>query len=423
MTSEGGRGSFSVAVLNSHPIQYFAPLYRRLAAEPDIELTVYFGSRAGLDTYRDQGFGGETFAWDVPLVDGYDHLFVPNLRRKREPDGFWSLVNAGIVGELRQQQFDAVWIHGHAYAYYLLGVLGAKLAGSALFMRCETHMGLDRSLTRRTARRIVMPAFYRLFDACLAIGTRNAAFYGQMGVPEKKIFLVPYAVDNRRFGEGADLSARERVRVRRSLGLPDEPDVPVILFLSKLMSRKRPMDLVEAYARLRRESDPSAALAFVGEGSERRRLEGFVERHGVPDVHFLGFRNQSELPKVYGASDIFVLPSEDEPWGLVVNEAMCAGLPVIVTDEVGAAPDLVHEGENGYRFPVGDIDQLAAYLHWLVTDVDIRSRMGERSTQIVQQWDYDACVNGLRRALHATCGSPVDHDRSQTAARAASGSG
>lgn len=421
MTTEASGGCFSVAVLNSHPIQYFAPLYRRLAAEPDIELTVYFGSRAGLDTYRDQGFGGETFAWDLPLVDGYDHVFVPNLRSKHEPGGFWSLLNAGVVGELHRRQFDALWIHGHAYAYYLLGVLGAKLAGSALFMRCETHLELDRSLTRRAARRMVMPAFYRLFDACLAIGTRNAAFYDQMGVTEEKIFLVPYAVDNRRFGEGADLSTGERVRVRRSLRLPDDLEVPVILFLSKLTPRKRPMDLLEAFGRLRVECDTSAALAFVGEGSERLRLEGFVERHGVPDVYFLGFRNQSELPKVYGASDIFVLPSENEPWGVVVNEAMCAGLPVIAADEVGAGPDLVQEGENGFRFPAGDVDQLAAHLHRLVTDAGLRRRMGERSVRIIQKWNFNACVQGLRRALHATCESPQDHNRTEPAAPTASG--
>lgn len=403
------RRPYRLAVLNSHPIQYFAPLYRHLAQEPDIDLTVYFCSHAGLEVYEDKGFGGERVAWDVPLVEGYDHVFLPNVWGERSPGGFWSLVNPPIVSALRRERYDAVWLHGHAYATYLLAVLGARVAGSALFMRCETHVGLDRHPLRRALRGPVMASFYRLFDACLAIGSRNAEFYRRHGVRDQKIFPVPYSVENRHFREGA----RERpAEVRRKLGLPS-PDVPVVLFLSKLIPRKRPMDLLRAYKKARNQHESRFALAVVGAGPERERLETFVERHEVENVHFLGFRNQSELPTIYGASDVFVLPSENEPWGLVVNEAMAAGLPVVASEEVGAAADLVKEGENGFQVSVGDVPLLAEHLVTLVGNEELRHRMGEESQEIIDDWDLEACVDGVRAALQATCGVS-DRDKMTT---------
>ncbi len=306
--------AWRLAIVASHPIQYFAPLYRRLARTPDIDLNVYFCSRAGLDVYEDEGFGGEAFAWDIPLLEGYNHTFVPNLHRERAPGGFLSLVNPGIVKALRRRKYDAVWLHGHAYASFLLAAAGAKLAGRALFMRFDTHLGLYRPPLRRALRAPVMTAFYRLFDACLAIGTRNAAFYRRHRVPENRIIPVPYVVDNAFFRQGA-LAARKRLaESRRSFGLPP-PKVPIILYVAKLVRQKRPMDLLRAYQRCLRWARGEAGLAFVGSGPERKALEEYVTTHEVPGVHFLGFRNQSELPSIYGSCDVFVRPSENESGG------------------------------------------------------------------------------------------------------------
>lgn len=424
-TSSAGPGSpatnelptYRVAVVNSHPIQYFAPLYRRLASESDIDLTVYFCSRAGLEVYEDAGFGGEEIAWDIPLVEGYDHVFLSNLGGERPPGGFWSLVNTSIIPELRSERYDAVWLHGHAYATDHLAALGARAAGSALFMRCDTHLGLDRPLLRRVLRGPVMTAFYRLFDACLAIGSRNAEFYRRHRVPERKIFPVPYAVDNDHFRAGSRTARERPANARRTLGLPPR-EVPVVLFLSKLTRQKRPMDLLRAFRAVRDQQDFRFALALAGAGPERERLGKFVERHDVPDVHFLGFRNQSEVPGIYGACDVFVLPSENESWGLVVNEAMCAGLPVVVSEEVGGAVDLVRDGENGFQYPAGDVAALAERLERLVTDEELLRRMGQASLEIIDEWDLGACVEGVRAALRATCEVP---DERQGAARRSRG--
>lgn len=397
---------YRLAIVNSHPIQYFAPLYRQLAREPDIDLTVYYCSRHGADRYVDKGFG-QSLSWDVPLVDGYSHLFVPNLRGERNPSGFWSLVNVDIVSALLRQRYDAVLIHGHNYAAYLLSILGAKLGDSQLFLRCDTHLGLDRPLVRRVLRKPVMTMFYTLFDACLAIGTRNATFYRHHGVRENRIVHVPYSVDNDFFRERSHSARIDPDGARKELGLPTG-GVPLVLYVSKFTERKRPMDLLRAFRRLREQADSRAALVFVGAGSENERLREFADRQGIPDVHFLGFRNQSELPAIYGASDVFVLPSENEPWGLVVNEAMAVGLPVVVSDGVGAARDLVDEGSNGFVVPVGDVATLAERLGRLTEDSELRRRMGATSREIIGDWSFEASIAGIRAALRTACARKVN---------------
>lgn len=392
---------WSLAIINSHPTQYFAPLYRRLAADPDLDPTVYYCSPAGLDKFRDRGFQQDV-TWDVPLLEGYEAKFPPNWRDLEQPAGFWSLINPGVGADLLEGRYDAVWLHGHNYATNVLAALAARTTGTALFMRCETHLGLDRPWWKRTVRGPVMSTFYRLFDACLAIGSRNADFYRAHGVDDDRIFLVPYTVDNDHFEEGARLDGSTRSEVRRELGLP-APDVPIVLFLSKLSKRKRPADLLEAFRRVRDRSEREMALAFVGAGERHSRLE--AETESRDDVHFLGFRNQSELPRIYGACDLFVLPSENEPWGLVVNEAMASGLPVIASDEVGAAADLVEEGGNGFVYPCGDVDALADRMAVLLADAGARDCMGRRSREIIGDWDYGRCVRGLKQALVAACGA------------------
>ncbi|MBV5344275.1 MAG: glycosyltransferase [Rhodoferax sp.] len=190
---------YRLAVLNSHVIQYFAPLYRRLAQETDIDLTVYYCSRQGLDAYADAGFGGQQIQWDVPLLEGYRAVFLDNLRQSKGVGGFWSLINPGILDELRRQRYDALWVHGHNHATYLMAYTAARLAGTAIFARGETHLLLRRSAVKRLLRRPLLHWFYARCDACLAIGSRNADFYRHHGVPDRKIFPVPYAVDNARF--------------------------------------------------------------------------------------------------------------------------------------------------------------------------------------------------------------------------------
>jgi glycosyltransferase involved in cell wall biosynthesis len=209
--------------------------------------------------------------------------------------------------------------------------------------------------------------------------------------------LAPYSVDNEYFRERIDAAASRRATLLSELQL--SPSLPVVLFASKLQPRKRCGDLLRAYEAIR--EDTPAQIVVVGDGTERGALMEYVREKRLEDVRFVGFKNQSELPAYYDLCDIFVLPSDTEPWGLIVNEVMNAGKPVVVSDAVGAARDLVPDGRSGCVFPVGDVAALAARLRTLISQPDLRRRMGAHARVLVGEWGIDATVAGIRSALHA----------------------
>ena len=386
---------FRVAVVNSHPIQYFAPLYAYLNRDPALELTALYCTDISLRGGMDPGFG-QAVKWDVDLLAGYASVFLGENARQRVPGGFWSLVCPELWAEVRSGRYDAVWLHGYAYAADLLALMAAKSRGLPVFYRSETHLRLRRSGWKRRVRDGVLSVGARFVDRFLAIGTANRDYYRSLGVPERKIVDVPYTVDNDRFIAAANLSDAERVAMRQKFGLPQHR--PVVLFASKLMARKHPDDVVRAMARLRDEG-VMASLLFVGAGEMEASLRSLVVEYNLSGfVSFGGVVNQAELPRVYAASDVFVLPAENEPWGLIVNEVMCAGLPVIVASEVGCVPDLVHDGRNGLLMQAGDVPSLTAALRRLLTDDQERAAMGKQSLEMIRDWSYERCRLGVLAA-------------------------
>lgn len=386
---------YKLAILNSHPIQYFAPMYKRLSDDKSLDVTVYYCSRQGVEEYEDIGFNKKV-KWDIDLLDGYRHKFLPNLRKNGDTVGFFKFINPSIVSELRNNKFDALWIHGHSYATYQIAVLAALLFRIPIFMRSETHLLLARSRWKRILRRPIMTLFYKACHTCLAIGTRNAEFYRYHGVAHEKIKLVPYTVDNQYFMEHTKEHLNRRQDIQDEYGI--KQDAPTILYASKLSQRKNPMHLLQAYARIR-QNGIRANLLFVGSGVEEDKLKKYVSDYDIQDVYFLGFCNQSELPKLYAISDMFVLPSRNEPWGLVINEAMCAGLPIVACDEIGAVADLVKDSENGFTFPAGDVGALAVCLEKLCSDANLRMPMATASLELITHWSYEQVLIGIKEAL------------------------
>jgi len=385
-----------IAVLNSHPIQYFAPLYAFLNAAPDLEVTALYLSDVSIRGANDAGFGRDV-KWDLDLLAGYRSVFLGEAARTREPEGFWSLVAPQVWNEVRSGCYDVLWLHGHHYAANIIALLAAKAAGLPVLMRGETHLGLPRDGIKSALRRPLMSGLYRSCDRLLAIGSANRDFYLAMGVPQNKIFLVPYSVDNERFMRSAKLTDEQRLQVRKRYKVP--PDRPAVLYAAKFTRRKRPGDLLEAARRLNSEGTRPFTLIMAGSGELEPELRIFCAQLALDNVVFTGFVNQSDLPALYGASDVFVLPSEHEPWGLAVNEAMCASLPVVVSQQVGCVPDLVQEGLNGFTPLAGDTQSLARALQRLIEDESLRRRQGDASLARIRQWGYRQCLEGIRSAL------------------------
>ena len=389
--------SVRLAYLVSHPIQYQAPMLRRIAAEPGIDLKVFFCSDLSVRAYRDEGFGHEV-AWDVPLLDGYDHEFLPAFG-STSALGQIRPYNHGLPRALRRGRFDALWVHGYMRSYHMWSMMCARRMGLVVMNRDEAWAkSADRGALKRAIKRPFYAAMRRICHGWLTIGTANRDYYVENGMAPETVFPMPYAVDNDWFRGRAEAAAPGREALRAELDLA--PGRPIVLYASKFIARKKPEDLLEAYAAVAR--DPALrnpALVFVGDGEMRPALEARVAALGVDGVRFAGFRNQSALPAFYDLCDVFVLPSRLEPWGLVINEVMNAGRAVIASDEVGAVADLVRDGENGFVFPAGDVAALADRLRRTLQDAALCRRMGERSRAIIDRWSFREDVDGLKQAL------------------------
>ena len=384
-----------LAYLVSHPIQYQAPLLRQIAQDPEIALKVFFCSDATLRQYHDPGFG-QTVAWDTPLTEGYDYEVLPAWGGQAPP-GLWRPFNHGLARHLRKGRYDALWIHGYARPFHLASMLAAKALGAKVLLRDEVNaLSNPRSAAKTKLKRSFFRAQDQLCDAYLAIGTMNRDYYRSQGIDDSKIFPVPYAVDNDRFSV-SDPAAKAALRNTLEL----EPDRPVVLFSAKLITRKRPADLLEAFLALDQAAARRPYLLFVGDGALRGELEGQADGHEA--VRFLGFRNQSELPGLYDLADLVVLPSEREAWGLIVNEAMNAGCAIVVSDRVGAGPDLVETGLNGFITPVGDTAALQSALAEALADPERLAAMGRKSREIIADWGFAQDLAGLKAALAAVC--------------------
>jgi glycosyltransferase involved in cell wall biosynthesis len=248
---------------------------------------------------------------------------------------------------------------------------------------------------RSRMRARLLSKLFRSASGFMVSGALNADYYRHYGADPELFFLLPWAVDNERFAEASRFAPREREEMRYKIGI--RSDQTLFVFSAKLVERKDPMTLLRAYEQL--PDRDRAAVLFLGDGVLREPLETFAREQKLANVHFAGFVNQRELPKYYGMSDVFVLPSTYEPRGAVINEAMACGLPVIVTDRCGSVGDIVLEEENAFVYPAGDAEELSKSITRLIRDPQLRARMAQRSREIIAGWTFARGVEGVKAAL------------------------
>lgn len=394
-----------LAIVVSHPIQYHSPWFRDLAATGAVELKVFYLWDFGVEPRFDRQFG-RPIQWDIPLLDGYEHEFVAN----RSPDPgthhFDGLRNPDLVERLQDWRPDAILLFGYLFRSHFGVMFSRRLRGIPMLLRGDSHELFRPPGPRSVLKRWGRSALFRRFDAFLAVGAANAEYFRRARVPESKIHFAPHCVDNERFQGAAPEAIREAGEWRRQMGISENS--PVVLFAGKFEDKKRPLDLVKAFGvaleRLRQDAGPQASLLLVGSGDLEGRLRAAAGDHLNRAVFMAPFQNQSRMPRVYAACDVFALPSygSGETWGLAVNEAMNLGKPAIVSSHVGCGPDLVIPGETGWIFPAGDIDALAdALVQTIAMDGPLREKMGAEARRRVSAYSYDAATAGLLRATSA----------------------
>ena len=395
-----------IGILASHPIQYDAPLYRALAERA--EVMVYYAHRQDAEGQAAAGFGVE-FEWDRDLLDSYPYRFLTNESATPSTDTFFGCDTPEISGHVAGDGFDAFVLNGWYLKSHWQAVRACRKQNIPVLVRGDSHLRTPRSKVTQAVKEIGYRIFLRAFDGFLYVGQRNREYLEHYGVPQRKLFFCPRFVDNDWFRTRAAEAAAEvaplRRRMLREAGASDADTekTTVLLFVGKFTEEKRPQDLLHAADQLHK-TRCDVAITYVGSGPLGGMLRREAKIASVP-VHFAGFKNQSKLPLYYAAADLLVLPSKSETWGLVVNEAMACGLPAVVSDAVGCAPDLVEPGTTGERFPVGDVDALAESVDAMLGclgDDHLRRAVAET----MQTYSLDTAVDGIVGAARTLSRSP-----------------
>ncbi|MDX2215589.1 MAG: glycosyltransferase family 4 protein [Oculatellaceae cyanobacterium bins.114] len=382
-----------LAIITSHPIQYYAPWFRYLASLNHLQIRVFYLWDFGVTQQADRGFQ-QSIQWDIPLLSGYDFEFVTNVSQQPGTHHFWGLQNPSLMTQVKAYAPDAVLLMNYNYAtlYQFLW----QWRQTPILFRGDSHRLFAETGVKAWARRQWITALYHRFAACLYVGKANYHYFQYHGVEPDRLFFAPHAIENDRFFAASTNAAGQATQWKEALKIPAHH--AVIGFAGKLIAKKRPLDLLQAFLQA---NLPDVSLLFVGSGALEKQLRQQANNHS--HVHFVPFQNQSLMPRTYAIADLFVLPSygSGETWGLAINEAMCLSKPIIVSDHVGCAADLVESEYNGLVFPAGNVTALAECLKHALSDRQRLQIWGHNSYQKIQHYSYQQTTEGLCRALTA----------------------
>jgi len=388
---------YKVLFVCGHPVQYMSPLLRRMAQHPQLEISTVYCRLRGATAGVDPEFGAK-IQWDIPLLDGYPWVEIPN--KGTDSEGFWGLYNPGLWKYVREGNFDAVFcLTGYIRASFWITYLASKISRSAIIFGTDASSLAPRDgrAWKIPIKKFLWPLLFRLADQVLVPSSAGASMMRELAIPPDRISLIPFVVDNDRWIEQSDRADRKATRAE--WGVSDRE--LVVLFCAKLQDWKRPLDLLHAFAKA---AVSGAVLIFAGEGPLRSQIESEAARLGIaPRVRILGFANQSRLPAVYSAADLFVLPSGYDPCPVVVCEAMLCGCPVVISDQIRGRFDLVRPGLTGDIFPFGDVDALAAVLKRLLSDRAELSALAANARRRMETWSpreyIGSVVTAVERAV------------------------
>lgn len=387
-----------VVFLNTHPIQYFAPMYKYLQGTEGLNITTLYCSDESIKGHTDVDFGIKV-KWDIPLLEGYTPIFLKNLRPNgSNAKGFFGLINLSVIKYLIKYRQSLWVIHGwHRFTLFFALLVG-RILGVNICLRSDNPVNQELKKSKKiiAIKKIFFSKFlFRLPKKLMYVGNQNKGFYQFYGVPNHKLIFVPHCVDNKRLQtEQASFGSKSDLKL--ILGLL--PNVKYILFSGKIFSKKKPEDLLEAFIAI---NNPEFGLIYMGTGELHSQLENKAKQSGVQNIHFVGFKNQSEISKYLSASDLLVLPSgSGETWGLVVNEALAMGLPVITSDLVGSAYDLIDEGVNGFMVEYANLAKLQSAINQALTNDAWLENASKRSLQIIEDYSYLKVANAIKSLLN-----------------------
>lgn len=356
----------------------------------NIDLHVYYAHRQTPDGQASAGFS-TSFDWDLPLLEGYGSTFLNNVSRQPSIQSFFGCNTPQIEEHIQLGNYDALLMFGWNKLSFLQGWRGAFRAGIPVMVRLDSQLGSMRSTFKRALKRPLYSLVLPRAADYLSPGKRSDAYLQHYGVSEQRIHRVPHMIDVKRFAKGAQeaRASGTAAALREKHGA--RPDETVFLTVGKLIPKKRPMLMLEALSRLGREAD--VTVWMIGDGPLENEIDARIATEGL-NVRRIGFVNQTELPNYYAAANCLVLPSNaDETWGLVVNEAQACGLPSIVSEEAGCAPELIKDGVTGWTMRDANPNALAQLLELADKKVRIMSR--KMIAEFAQESSYEVGTKQL----------------------------
>ncbi|MFT3932739.1 MAG: glycosyltransferase family 4 protein [Chitinophagaceae bacterium] len=373
-----------ILYLGISPIQNSKP-FRILEQRTDVSITVAYLKKPLADIEKDKESITKD-AFDTDMLSGYNHHFLKTFNITKR--GFFSFISTEIIRLIKEH--DIIVVFGHNYFTFWIAMLSAKFYRKKLMQTTDaTYM--EATAESKGWKMKFKPMFLRWLynryaNGVFVTSTASRIFLESVGIKKDRIAVIPYAVDEDMI---QSVSAKTDVGLIRSqLKIPTTNTV--FVFCAKFIDRKRPMDAIEAFARLH---NSEASLIMIGEGPLMSELRRRVNELGLSDnVLFPGLVKYSTLPSYYTASNVLVFCSDHEPYGLPVNEAMLCGKPVILSDRIGARLDLVEEGKTGWIYPTGDIKELANCMQTALNNTVWLKEMGKLAEKKMLDWSSQTYV-------------------------------
>jgi len=390
-----------LVIVITHPIQYHAPLYRRIAEADLFDLHVIFHNDRGARAYYDQS-ARATVSYDNGILEGYHYQFLT----RGDPVGLGQKLQQrflpSLIREIIRHQPTAVYFHGYNHPAHIQAMLRLGKHGIKVLLRGENEDVLPRSWWRNWSRETLLHQLLPKLSGILYIGEKNREFFSRRGFSKDKMFFVPYSADNEYFG--INLMDTERLAIRRQIAADYSFDPNQVIFVHtcKHRAEKQPLDVVDGFikANQHRTTPLPATLLLVGDGPLRSEMEARIVKAELRNAVFTGYVNQSKLKQCLLAAD-YCINAAPEPWGCVFNEALPAGLGIISSDRVVGWHDMVKIGGNGFIYRFGCTDSLAHILRQCAEHPEWIPGFREESKKLARIYSYDTCVSGLKQALDA----------------------
>ena len=376
-----------VAILTEIMSPYRIPLFNALAKFDDLELYVFFFSKTV-----------PMRQWRIPKEKiNFNYKVLRGAITSCNHRGHVTFLNLSIISELLKGRHNVIIVGGFQHLTNWLAFIYSCLTRKSLILFSESTLKDMRSgnIIKEWLKRL----FVRYSSGYLVPGIPQVQYLLSLGAKRDKIWIAPNSVDSDLFSRALDQRKHDKAHIKQELGVKGE----IILYVGRMIDEKGVADLIEVFLVVQRRC-PLASLVLVGEGPDRKMYEAKCRRKNISNVIFTGFKEQEELSKYYAIADLFVFPTHTDPWGMVINEAMLAGLPIICSFAAGAADSLIKQGENGFLHKPCDRGAMIDYICCLLNDRNLREVMGTRSKEIISSYTPLNMAVGFRKAIIETFG-------------------